>query len=286
MLSACTRSVVYSRVLNSTAHNSTCTCAYMPKAPTRRNVPSVVFSCFLLHTLRIRSHVLHQIQDTALQIVTVVRMPPQFDRPTPEYNCVGGLYDKTKYRSLIGCQSVCEAEGSGMCKPTRYNVVIGGQICFTVRAISLEPDSTIEILFLTEGTGFISPPETRVVVSATLPTIALVEKNGVLVETLVRNPVERNWCFTPNSIDARMLYQSCFIAYNIERGMIPSAVTPVYCIEVFVLPTNPIFDNPSPANNSVIEGYVGCNFLFHMAALKNDTASYVLMVFPTGILNV
>lgn len=28
---------------------------------------------------------------------------------------------------------------------------------------------------------------------------------------------------------------------------------------------------------------MGCNFLFHMAALKNDSATYVLQVFPTGI---
>ena len=34
--------------------------------------------------------------------------------------------------------------------------------------------------------------------------------------------------------------------------------------------------------STVLDGYVGCNFLFHMAALKNDTAAYVLQVFPTG----
>jgi len=34
--------------------------------------------------------------------------------------------------------------------------------------------------------------------------------------------------------------------------------------------------------STILDGYVGCNFLFHMAALKNDTASYVLQVFPTG----
>ena len=32
----------------------------------------------------------------------------------------------------------------------------------------------------------------------------------------------------------------------------------------------------------MLDGYVGCNFQFHMAALKNDTATYVLMVYPTG----
>ena len=58
--------------------------------------------------------------------------------------------------------------------------------------------------FLTEGTSFIAPPASRVTVSETLPTIKLVEKNGVLVEELVMNPVERNWCFAPNSIDARV----------------------------------------------------------------------------------
>ena len=58
--------------------------------------------------------------------------------------------------------------------------------------------------FLSEGTSFIAPPASRVTVSKTLPTIKLVEKNGVLVETLVMNPVERNWCFAPNSIDARV----------------------------------------------------------------------------------
>lgn len=35
--------------------------------------------------------------------------------------------------------------------------------------------------------------------------------------------------------------------------------------------------------SSMLDGYVGCNFLFHLAALKNDTASYVLQVFPTGV---
>ena len=35
--------------------------------------------------------------------------------------------------------------------------------------------------------------------------------------------------------------------------------------------------------STVLNGYVGCHFLFHMAALKNDTATYVLMVFPTGV---
>jgi hypothetical protein len=34
--------------------------------------------------------------------------------------------------------------------------------------------------------------------------------------------------------------------------------------------------------STILDGYVGCNFVFHMAALKNDTASYVLQVFPTG----
>lgn len=85
-------------------------------------------------------------QDVPLQIVTFVRMPPQFEAPTPEYLCEGGLYSGTKYKSLAGCANTCEKAGGGRCKPTRYEVAIGDQVCFTVRAISLEPDSTIEIL--------------------------------------------------------------------------------------------------------------------------------------------
>ena len=142
--------------------------------------------------------------DVPLQISTTVRMPPQFEPPTPVYYCRGGLYDGLAYKSLVGCQTVCEAEGRGKCVPTRFEVVIGETVCFKVRAISLEPDSTIKILFLSEGTSFISPPESRVTTSDTLPTVILVEEGGVLVEQLVMNPVERDWCFTPNSIDARV----------------------------------------------------------------------------------
>ena len=219
-------------------------------------------------------------KDKALQITTTVRMPPQFEPPTPVYTCKGGQYDGNEYKSLPGCQSTCE-KSFGQCMPTRYQVAIGDKVCFTVRAISLEPESTINILFLTEGTNFISPPESRVVASEVLPTVKLVEENGILVETLVMNPVERNWCFEPNSIDARRTYQACFVAFNPARGLVPSAATPVYCVEIDVLATNPLFENPSPLNNSVLNGYVGCNFNFHMAALKNDSATYVLQVFPT-----
>ena len=86
-------------------------------------------------------------QDVPLQIVTTVRMPPQFEPPTPYYNCKGGLYDGSQYKSLIACQTTCEANG-GKCLPTRFTMAIGETLCFTVRAVSLEPDSTIQILYV------------------------------------------------------------------------------------------------------------------------------------------
>jgi hypothetical protein len=54
--------------------------------------------------------------------------------------------------------------------------------------------------------------------------------------------------------------------------------TEVKCINIHVLSTAPIFDNPSPANGSTLAAYVGCPLLFTMAALKNDTAQYDLLV--------
>jgi len=85
-------------------------------------------------------------KDVPLQIVTTVRTPPQYEPPTPAYTCNGGLYDGATYKSLRGCQAVCEEEGGGICKPKSFTVAIGETVCFTVRAISMEPDSTIEIL--------------------------------------------------------------------------------------------------------------------------------------------
>ena len=85
-------------------------------------------------------------RDVALQIITTVRMPPQYEAPTPAYTCHGGLYDGAQYKSLRGCQAVCEDEGGGICKPKSFTVAIGETVCFTVRAISMEPDSTIDIL--------------------------------------------------------------------------------------------------------------------------------------------
>jgi hypothetical protein len=84
-------------------------------------------------------------QDVALQIVTTVRMPPSFEPPTPTYKCKGGLYDGQEYRSLVGCKAQCET-AAGRCNPTRYQVAIGDKVCFKVRAISLEPEATINIL--------------------------------------------------------------------------------------------------------------------------------------------
>jgi hypothetical protein len=71
---------------------------------------------------------------------------------------------------------------------------------------AIQPSTKLSIgcRFLSEGTTFISPPESRVRTSDTLPTKTLVEENGVLVEKEVMNPVQRNWCFEPNSIDAKV----------------------------------------------------------------------------------
>lgn len=54
--------------------------------------------------------------------------------------------------------------------------------------------------------------------------------------------------------------------------------TEVKCINIHVMSTAPIFENPSPANGSTLPAYVGCPLLFTMAALKNDTAQYDLLV--------
>ena len=80
--------------------------------------------------------------------------------------------------------------------------------------------------FLTEGTSFISPPESRIKTSPTMPTPVLVEENGVLVEKLVYNPVEREWCFTPNSIDAKVSHgeanlRQMLVIQNASKMMCP-----------------------------------------------------------------
>ncbi len=107
-------------------------------------------------------------QDVPLQIVTTVRMPPQFEPPTPYYNCQGGLYDGSQYKSLKACETTCEANG-GKCMPKRFTMAIGETLCFTVRAISLEPDSTITILYVVPLTpcldASLGPPPSVCIVS-------------------------------------------------------------------------------------------------------------------------
>ena len=80
--------------------------------------------------------------------------------------------------------------------------------------------------FLSEGTSFIAPPASRVTVSKTLPTVKLVERNGVLVEEKVMNPVERNWCFAPNSVDARVSLVFDCLQWIIEPWMSSCCLEP------------------------------------------------------------
>jgi hypothetical protein len=54
--------------------------------------------------------------------------------------------------------------------------------------------------------------------------------------------------------------------------------TEAKCINIHVSSTAPMFENPSPANGSTLPAYVGCPLLFTMAAIKNDTAQYDLLV--------
>jgi len=219
-------------------------------------------------------------QAPQVEITVLVRMPPTFEPPTPRYTCRGGALDGETFSGPTSCSAQCEVVG-GECKLPRFEIELGDSLTFTVRASGKEPGATIEILFLTEGAAYASPPSSRITVSETLPTISLELMDDVLTEVLVMNPVQRTWTFTPNTIDAKRTYQVCFIAFIPTRGIVPSATSEVNCVEIFVRATNPQFDNPSPANNSVIVGYVGCPLFFHMAAIKNDTSSYDLLVYPT-----
>lgn len=219
-------------------------------------------------------------QARQVEIRVLVRMPPSFEPPTPRYTCEGGPEAGRTFSGQTSCAAQCESVG-GVCRLPRFEIELGDTLSFTVRASGKEPGATIEILFLTEGAAFSSPPASRITVSETLPTISLELIDEVLTEVLVMNPVQKIWTFTPNTIDATRTYQVCFIAYIPTRGIIPSATSEVNCVEVYVRATNPQFDQPSPTNNSVLVGYVGCPVFFHMAAIKNDTSSYDLLVYPT-----
>eukprot|EP00286_Rhodomonas_abbreviata_P030030 CAMPEP_0181300342 /NCGR_PEP_ID=MMETSP1101-20121128/6837_1 /TAXON_ID=46948 /ORGANISM="Rhodomonas abbreviata, Strain Caron Lab Isolate" /LENGTH=927 /DNA_ID=CAMNT_0023405569 /DNA_START=879 /DNA_END=3662 /DNA_ORIENTATION=- len=216
--------------------------------------------------------------DFPLRVVVTVRMPPQFEVPTPRYVCEGGTLAGVTYRARTPCTLTCEDEAGGTCREARLTVEIGSCVSFTVRASNREPGSTISVKFLTEGPDVVSPAPSRVVIGPDEPTVVLESDGDALKEVLVMNPVTRRWSFCPNTVDARRIYQACFVAYNPLVGYTPESMTEVHCVEVEVLATNPLFDNPSPANGSTIEGYVGCSVSFHMAALKNDTAIYDLLV--------
>lgn len=223
--------------------------------------------------------------DFPLRVVVTVRMPPQFEAPTPRYVCEGGTLAGNTYRARTPCIITCEAEGGGVCRTPRLTVEIGNCVSFTARASNREPGSTISIKFLTEGPDVVSPSPSRVTIGPDEPTptfIADPDGGEGLVEIFVMNPITKTWTFCPNTVDAGRLYQACFVAYNPVIGLTPEATTEVNCVEIEVLVTNPLFDNPSPANGSTIEGYVGCPVNFQMASLKNDSAIYDLLVTPSA----
>ena len=60
-----------------------------------------------------------------------------------------------------------------------------------------------------------------------------------------------------------------------------TTTTEVKYVNIHVLSTNLVLDQPSPANESTIVGYVSCRMLFQLAAIKNDSATYDLLVKPS-----
>ena len=83
---------------------------------------------------------------------------------------------------------------------------------------------------------------------------------------------------------AQKIYQTCFLGFTPGVFLESSTSTEVKCVNIHVLSTNPVLNQPSPANESTIVGYVGCSILFQLAAIKNDSAKYDLILKPSQTL--
>eukprot|EP00291_Cryptomonas_curvata_P011377 CAMPEP_0172203952 /NCGR_PEP_ID=MMETSP1050-20130122/31614_1 /TAXON_ID=233186 /ORGANISM="Cryptomonas curvata, Strain CCAP979/52" /LENGTH=843 /DNA_ID=CAMNT_0012882313 /DNA_START=725 /DNA_END=3253 /DNA_ORIENTATION=+ len=220
--------------------------------------------------------------DEVLENSIVVKMPPQFIDPTPPYVCKLPSGNQSYYWTKADCDAFCSLKDHGICKNPDLYVSLGDSISFTVQARNGVVLTEVDILFLEDGRDFASPSPTRLDIGSLMPTTQLVtDPLAGLIQTTRFNPSFRTWTFTPNAIDAKKSYQSCFLAFTPGILLDSTTTTEVKCVNIHVLSTNPVLDQPSPANESTIVGYVGCRIVFQLAAIKNDSATYDLLVKPS-----